>query len=677
VASDQGLTAKKNWAPPQKTMMRRATRHHVGRGLAVAATLLLLGLIGWVGYGRLEGRRLRDRVLDAKTTDVPGIVKEMASYRRWGNPLLQEAYAQAERDNDRPRQLHASLALLPADPGQVGYLYERLLKGEPHEVLVIRQALSSHGDELTDRLWEVLEDPKGDQGRRLRAACALAAFAPDDARWDRVNGDVAASLAAQNPFEIARWTEALKGVGGRLLPPLADFLVDEKRSVSDRGLIAVVYGSYASDTPDGYARLEKGLTETCKADATAAAKDALARKRASLGVALLVMGKAEKVWPLLKHGPDPTTWSYLIERLGPGVVDPGVLTARLAEEKDVSVRRAILLSLGDYGLDRMPPAERRNQLPQLLDLYRDNADPGIHGAAEWLVRQWGAANRLQGIDKALASGKVAGKRQWYVNRQGQTMVVVPKPGEFWMGEGFGRHKRRINRTFAISSKEVTVEQFLRFSKEPHLLIPRTPHFLRRMPQQAIAREPCELVPGGALLQLAESEGGIPKGEWCYEPNKEGKYAGGMEMAPNYLKRTGYRLPTEGEWEYACRAGADTGFSCGDSEDLLARYAWFTANSWDKSHPVGSLKPNDLGLFDMHGNVSEWCRDWSNSVGEGSGKVVEDREVMNDIEGRHARVLCGGSFAYPASAVRWAYSGSDRPKNQVYFYGFRLARTFSP
>ena len=70
-------------------------------------------------------------------------------------------------------------------------------------------------------------------------------------------------------------------------------------------------------------------------------------------MALLVMGRTEKVWPLLKHRPDPTLRSYLIDRLGPGGVDPKVLTARLEEEKEVSARRAILLSLGEYGLDRL------------------------------------------------------------------------------------------------------------------------------------------------------------------------------------------------------------------------------------------------------------------------------------------------------------------------------------
>ena len=245
---------------------------------------------------------------------MPGIVKDMAPYRRWVDPLLQDAYAQAEQENDPRKQLHASLALLPVDSGQVDYLYERLLKGEPQEVVVIREALLGHKADLTERLWTLLENPKNDQDQRLRAACALAVFAPDDPRWEKVSGDVAATLVIQKPFVIAQWTDALKGVGRWLIPPLADFLVDEKRSVSERGLIASVYGTYAADTPDAYARLEKQLAETSEPNASVEAKIALAKKQASIGVALLVMGKGEKAWPLLKHSPDPTLRSYLIER---------------------------------------------------------------------------------------------------------------------------------------------------------------------------------------------------------------------------------------------------------------------------------------------------------------------------------------------------------------------------
>jgi formylglycine-generating enzyme required for sulfatase activity len=78
----------------------------------------------------------------------------------------------------------------------------------------------------------------------------------------------------------------------------------------------------------------------------------------------------------------------------------------------------------------------------------------------------------------------------------------------------------------------------------------------------------------------------------------------MKMAANYLQRTGYRLPTEAEWEFACRAGAVTSFYFGDSKELLPRYAWYQKNSQNKLWPVGSLKPNDLGLFDMAGNAWE-------------------------------------------------------------------------
>jgi formylglycine-generating enzyme required for sulfatase activity len=581
-------------------MMRKATRFHAVRGLLVATCLVLLGLGGWEGFGRLKAHTLRDRLLEATTADVPGIVQEMAPYRRWLDHLLHEANAQAEREDDPRKQLHASLALLPVDSGQVEYLYGRLLKAQPQEVVVIREALLDHRQDLTERLWTLLEKPQQDQDQRLRAACALAAVAPDDPRWEKASGDVAATLVVQKLFVIAQWTDALKGAGRWLLPLLADFLVDERRSVAERGLIANVYGTYAAELPDAYTRLEKQLAEQSGPGASAEAKVALAKRQASLGVALMVMGRTEKVWRLFEHRVDPTLRSYLIDRVGPGGVDPKVLTTRLEEEKEVSVRRALLLSLGEYGLDRLAQDQRLKLLPRLLQLYRDDPDLGIHGAAEWLLRRWQREEELKKIDQELATGKVEGKRQWYVNRQGQTMVVVGEGVEFWMGEGKERHRQKIGRSFALASKEVTVEQFLRFRKDH-------PFTKEYAPTGDCPVNMVSWYDAAAYCNWLSEREGIPKEEWCYVPNDAGQYVEGMKMAPTYWERTGYRLPTEAEWEYAGRAGAATRFSFGEPDDLLGKYAWYARNAPSQSQSVGTVRPNDKGLFDMHGNACEWCQ----------------------------------------------------------------------
>ena len=111
--------------------------------------------------------------------------------------------------------------------------------------------------------------------------------------------------------------------------------------------------------------------------------------------------------------------------------------------------------------------------------------------------------------------------------------------------------------------------------------------------------------------LSEQEG-LPKDQWCYLPNAAGAYAEGMSIPADVLERTGYRLPTEAEWEYACRAGAVTSRYYGHSIDLLDTYARYPANSKEHAWACGSLFSNDLGLFDMLGNISEWCHDRSNA-----------------------------------------------------------------
>jgi sulfatase modifying factor 1 len=136
----------------------------------------------------------------------------------------------------------------------------------------------------------------------------------------------------------------------------------------------------------------------------------------------------------------------------------------------------------------------------------------------------------------------------------------------------------------------------------------------------------------------------------------------------------YRLPTEAEWEYACRAGTQTTWSFGDDEKKLGDYAWYGGNCGDFGedipHQVGLKKPNAFGLYDMHGNVSEWCYDY---FGEDYYKQSSEKDPTGPTSGSF-RVLRGGSFYFTSRASRSALRGRLAADFRFNFYvGFRLVR----
>jgi formylglycine-generating enzyme required for sulfatase activity len=135
----------------------------------------------------------------------------------------------------------------------------------------------------------------------------------------------------------------------------------------------------------------------------------------------------------------------------------------------------------------------------------------------------------------------------------------------------------------------------------------------------------------------------------------------------------YRLPTEAEWEYACRAGTQTTWSFGNDENKLGDHAWYDKNAGDigerYAHQVGLKKPNAFGLYDMHGNVFEWCHDY---YGEDYYKSSPEKDPTGPTSGS-SRVLRGGSWNYSTRNTRSAYRVSNDADVRHDYNGFRVVR----
>jgi formylglycine-generating enzyme required for sulfatase activity len=135
-------------------------------------------------------------------------------------------------------------------------------------------------------------------------------------------------------------------------------------------------------------------------------------------------------------------------------------------------------------------------------------------------------------------------------------------------------------------------------------------------------------------------------------------------------RQAVRLPTEAEWEYACRAGTATAYSFGDADSALGDYAWYGSNSGNTTHPVGQKKPNAWGLYDMHGNVWEWCADWYGSYP--TGAVTDPQGAASGT----SRVLRGGSWFYNPSDCRSANRNGLTPDFRIINLGLRVVVSVS-
>lgn len=231
------------------------------------------------------------------------------------------------------------------------------------------------------------------------------------------------------------------------------------------------------------------------------------------------------------------------------------------------------------------------------------------------------------------------------NSIGMRLVLIPE-GSFTMGSPMGELERSdreeqfqatIGQDFFLGAFEVTQSQFEK-------VMGKNPSNFQGSDYGDTANHPVEMVSWQDAVEFCRRLSELP------EERKAGR---------------SYRLPTEAEWEYACRSGSHTTFSFGESSRLLTGYAWFSSNSDRQTQPVGRKKPTDWGLYDMHGNVAEWCLDWS-----GNYPIQGSKDPVGPPTGTE-RIRRGGCWCDSPAICRSAARDSGIPSSPGFDTGFRV------
>lgn len=594
---------------------------------------------------------------------------------------------------------------------------------------------------LVARLWGLATSNTRNADERFKAACALAELDPSSPGWGSLSANVASWLVQQNPIELAPFVSMLKKVSPQLTPHLLAIYSktpdDIQRTVAANALIEYARKSksevrahiqaemiMAADERrfailrPGLDFIEAGAVDLLARELSVPAVvvgdpsesdlDHSASRKANAAIGLLYRsGKwARLVLPQLQESTSPVQRTRLVSRMSWLKERAGHLVHLLHDPSiGPSALQSVLEGLAAFPIDEIEPRDRVAVHRAAKSFYHQHADPGVHSAAGLLLRRWFGPRTTGVLDSQLAlhesqlkthlAGRPPGPT-WYVARGSDpsdlyplTLVVIPRPGEVDLApiddptlagdkqtQDREFHRRaRIERDFAVAAFEVRLVELRRFAKD----------HLHRNIHGPGCDYPVNSVSWYKALEYCQwlnEFHGIPESEWCFP--KGTVFRPGLLLPDGYLHRTGYRLLTEAEWEYACRAGTRISRYFGPT-DLMGLHACYPANSQsERMQQVGSFLPNRLGLHDMLGNALEWTLEPSTKwrprlLGDSQQTEVPsfiDEEyaavVSEDLARKH--IMRGGSFYNPPSRIRASYRYYYQPQAALENLGFRVGRT---
>ncbi len=657
------LTDRSRWSAGHRAMMRAAAARHLRGAMAGAFVAAIIGLAACWAYGELAARSRVEGIKSADIGQVIRLTRDLGPLRPWAVPMLRRELEQGRGDAGEKLRCRIALAARRPRPGRRAARPDAR-RGPGHRAGDPRGALAPPCRRHAPALGGREGRPAARAGSPARGDGAGCLYDPPDGRpgpdrpdWRAIAGPIADELVTTldaNPSAYSRMLAAIGPIRGILVPELKGLFVrrgDRRLQMATNLLIDLV-----RDDPDALAEIALEaddhqflklypLLERHRMRVVPRLRDAAARPsgpgdertashRAIAAIVLLRLGEGGDAWEIFRDEPDPRARTFVIHQADRYGLPLGTLTGRLESEDDPARIRGLLFAIGEHGA-------RGHPRPRPTPASSDRSSAGASSATATRActgRPNGSSRRWATIPRSPVDHPAAGtgRRNWYVSREGYFMIILD-----------ARRVPGINRAFAIAAKETTVEQFLRFDPS---------HWYNRE-VTADRTSPINVVTWPRAIDYCEwldGREGLPAAQSCYP--RQGDRLAHPLVVPD-LSRTGYRLPTRAEWEFACRAGTTTRRYYGEDDDdrLIHRYAWVYKDKLPtRMEPVGRLLPNDFGLFDVYGNVSEWNAD-----------IHRDGKQVG---------TSGGAYHSPPNEVSSVSGDWTLPDLHYNRYGFRVART---
>ncbi|HJZ94141.1 MAG TPA: hypothetical protein VKE40_24920, partial [Gemmataceae bacterium] len=600
-------------------------RRHPARAAALAVGLIaafaLLGVWRGLEHQREEDRIARrvDELVSTEPARVPDLVDELVRSGGRANRNVRERWDQAVASAAERTRLAMALVRFDAagaDTPAARLLEDRLPTADPAELKLIREALQPRAAELRPRLVAGLEH--SDPDRRLRYAAALAGYEPDAAELAAHWTGLAERLVAESPLDLPAWVSVFRPAAGQLRPPLEKLFKSPGREDEARAAAAVLVAFLerpadlldlieldADEVQFRYvaAKLLKRSEETRSELATRltgkweapteSERDKKARVQAHYAALALRLDPDGPAWEHLLRPParDFRLQSYLIHWLPSRGVPAGSVLRRCDGTVGLA---ALLLTLGSYNQQQLPPSLRAELMPRVIEYFCKDPDPGVHSAAEWLLRKWGYGTEVDQAKVAFADKPMPQERRWYVTPDGMTMAVFPdvvnhQADFFELGDD-GKQEH-VTRKVTLSPFAISVLKVERAK------------VIERLTGRAPGPPPWPGLSHSKAAQYcnALTVDEMGEDECCYE-----KRGGWWRLRPDYAKRAGYRLPTEFEWDYAVRFGTTTPRFYGNDPELFEEYGGLVDPRRRTAVSGSVYKPNWAGLFDSLVPPFEYC-----------------------------------------------------------------------